>query len=50
MFENRVLRRIFGAKGDEVNGNIQNIRPFVVRASLFTKYKSWGLRWTGHPG
>jgi hypothetical protein len=37
MFENRVLRRMFGAKGGELNGKI-GIRPFIMRASLFTKY------------
>jgi hypothetical protein len=38
VFEKGALRRIFGAKGEEVNKRIENIRPFIMKAPLFTKY------------
>jgi hypothetical protein len=53
VFENRVLRRIFGPKGDEVtgewrklhNGELHNlyISPDIIR-----QIKSRRMRWAGH--
>jgi hypothetical protein len=53
MFENRVLRRIFGPKGDEVmgecrklhNGELHNLysSPDIIRHS-----KSRRMGWAGH--
>jgi len=53
VFENRVLRRIFGPKGDEVTGELRKLHneelndlyclPIIVRV-----IKSGRTRWTGH--
>jgi hypothetical protein len=53
VFENRVLRRIFGPKGDEVTGEWRKLHneelnglyplPNIVRV-----IKSRRMRWTGH--
>ena len=52
MFENRVLRRIFGLKRDEVTGEWRKLHfeelnlsssPGIVRV-----IKSRRMRWTGH--
>ena len=53
MFENRVLRRVFGSKRDEVRGEWRKLRneelsdhfslPSIVRV-----VKSRGMRWAGH--
>jgi hypothetical protein len=53
VFENKVLRRIFGPKRDEVTGEwrtlykkkfyVQDSSPNIIRVS-----KSRRLRWTGH--
>jgi hypothetical protein len=53
VFENRVLRRIFGSKRDEVtgewrklhNGELHNLysSPDIIR-----QIKSRRMRWTGH--
>ena len=53
MFVNRVLRRIFGPKRDEVTGEWRKIyeelndlySPNIVR-----EIKSRRMRWTGHVG
>jgi hypothetical protein len=37
VFENRVLRRIFGPKGEEVAGGWENCKMFFV-ILLYTKY------------
>jgi hypothetical protein len=47
VFENRVLRRIFGPKRDEVTGNGEN---YIMRSWMIcTPYPiSCGWRWAGH--
>ena len=53
MFENRVLRRVFGPKRDEVTGNGEN---YIMRSlGIFTPYpillrvvKSRRMGWAGH--
>jgi hypothetical protein len=53
MFENRVLRRIFGSKGDEVTGGWRKLHNEELRnsyssPSIIGKTKSGGMRWAGH--
>jgi hypothetical protein len=53
MFENRVLRRIFGPKRDEVTGDWRKLHneelhnlyssPYIIRM-----IKSWGIIWAEH--
>jgi hypothetical protein len=46
VFENRVLRRIFGPKRDEVTGEwrkLHNKEPSIIRI-----IKSRRMRWAGH--
>jgi hypothetical protein len=53
VFENGVLRRIFGPKGDEVtgewrklhSGELQNLRSF---RNNIRQIKTWRMRWAGH--
>jgi hypothetical protein len=53
VFENRLLRRIFGPKGDEVtgewrklhSGEFQNLRSF---RNNIRQIKSRRMRWAGH--
>jgi hypothetical protein len=52
-FENRVLRRIFGPKRDEVTGGwgkLHNEEPYNLYSSPSTirMIKSRKMRWTGH--
>jgi hypothetical protein len=53
VFENRVLRRIFGLKRDEVKGDWRKL----LNEELHNLYPSWSIsrmiksrrkRWTGH--
>jgi hypothetical protein len=53
VFENRVLRRIFGSKRDEVTGELKRLR----KRKLYTRYSSQNiiqvitsrtLKWAGH--
>jgi hypothetical protein len=53
VFENRVLRRIFGPKRDEVTGewrklHNEEIRDLYYSPSIIRIIKSRRMRWTGH--
>jgi hypothetical protein len=53
MFENRVLRRIFGPKKDEVTGewrklHNEELRDFYSSPSLIRIIKSRNMRWADH--
>jgi hypothetical protein len=53
MFENRVLRRIFGPKRDEVAGCWRKLHNEVLRnlnssSNIIRVIKSKRLRWAGH--
>jgi hypothetical protein len=53
MFENRVLRRIFGPKRDEVTGvwrklHNEELHNLYSSASIIRMIKSRRMRWAGH--
>jgi hypothetical protein len=53
VFENRVLRRIFGPKRDEVTGvwrklHNEELRDFYSSASIIRVIKARRMRWAGH--
>jgi hypothetical protein len=53
VFENRVLRRIFGPKRDEVTGewrtlHNEELRDLYSSPSIIRIIKSWRTRWAGH--
>jgi hypothetical protein len=53
VFENRVLRTIFGPKRDEVTGewrkmHNEELRDFYSSPSIIRIIKSRGMRWAGH--
>jgi hypothetical protein len=53
VFENRVLRRIFGPKGDEVTGewrklHNEELHDFYSLPSIITMFKLRRMRWKGH--
>jgi hypothetical protein len=53
VFENRVLRRIFGAKRDEVTGewrklHNEELHELYSSPSIIRTIKSRRLRWAGH--
>jgi hypothetical protein len=53
MFENRVLRRMFGPKTDEVTGEWRNLHneelhDFYSSPSIMRIMKSRSMRWAGH--
>jgi hypothetical protein len=53
VFENRVLRRIFGPKRDEVTGewgklHNEELRDLCPSSSIIRKIKSRRMRWEGH--
>jgi hypothetical protein len=53
VFENRVLRRIFGPKRDEVTGewrklHNEELRDLYSSPSIIRIIKSWTMRWVGH--
>jgi hypothetical protein len=53
VLENRVLRRIFGSKRDEVTGEWRKLHNKVLHdlyssPSIIRIIKSWRMRWMGH--
>jgi hypothetical protein len=53
VFENRVLRRIFGPKTDEVTGKwrkLHNEELHILYSSpdIIRQIKLWRMRWAGH--
>jgi hypothetical protein len=53
VFENRVLRRIFGPKRDEVTGewrklNNEELHILYLSPNLIRQIKSRRMRWAGH--
>jgi hypothetical protein len=53
LFENRVLRRIFGPKGDEVTGkwrklHNEELKDLYFLPNLVRVIKSRRMRWVGH--
>jgi hypothetical protein len=53
VFENRVLRRIFGPKRDEVKGgwrklHNEELHNLYCSPSVIRMIKSRRMRWTGH--
>jgi hypothetical protein len=53
VFENRVLRRLFGPKRDEVTGewrklHNKKLRDLYSSPSIIRKIKSRRMRWVGH--
>jgi hypothetical protein len=49
VFENRVLRRIFGPKRDEVTGEWRKLHNEELRSpSIIRIIKSRRMRWAGH--
>jgi hypothetical protein len=53
LFQNKVLRRIFGPKTDEVIGgwrklHIEELRDLYSLPSIIRIIKSKGMRWAGH--
>jgi hypothetical protein len=55
VFENRVLRRIFGPKRDEVTGDWrklhnEELHNFYSSPDIIRQVKSRRMRWAGHVG
>jgi hypothetical protein len=48
VFENRVLRRIFGPKRDEVTGGWRKLHNLYSSPSIIRVIKSGRMRWAGH--
>jgi len=53
VFENRVLRRIFGRKKDEVKGkwrklHNEELNDLYSSTNIVRVIKSRGIRWAGH--
>ena len=53
MFENRVLRRVFGPKSDEVTGewrklHMEELRGLYSLPNIVRVVKSRRMRWAGH--
>jgi hypothetical protein len=53
VFENRVLRRTFGSKRDEVTGewrmlHNEHLNNLYSSPDIIRQIKSWRMRWAGH--
>jgi hypothetical protein len=53
VFENRVLRKIFGPKVDEVTGDWRNLHSKELQdlyssSNIIQLIKSWRMRWAGY--
>ena len=53
MYENKVLRKIFGTKGDEITGEWRKLHNAELHAlysspNIIRNLKSRRLRWAGH--
>jgi hypothetical protein len=52
VFENRVLKRIFGPKRDEVIGGCgkldEKLHNLYYSPDIIRVIKSWRMRWMGH--
>jgi hypothetical protein len=48
MFENRVLRRMFGPKRDQVTGEGRKLHDLYSSSSMIRIMKSRRMRWAGH--
>jgi hypothetical protein len=53
LFENRVLRRIFGPQRDELTGGWRKLQDeellnFYSSSNIIRTIKSMRMRWTGH--
>jgi hypothetical protein len=53
VFENRVLRRIFGPMRDEVTGDWrklhnEELHNLYSSPNIIRMIKSWKMRWAGH--
>jgi PAS domain-containing protein len=53
VFENRILRRIFGSKRDEVTGewrklHNEELHDLYSSPTIVTVIKSRSMRWVGH--
>jgi hypothetical protein len=48
VFENRVLRRIFGPKRDEVTGKWRRLHNEELHDLYSSNIKSRRMRWAGH--
>jgi hypothetical protein len=48
VFENRVLRRIFGPKRDEVTGDWRKLHNLYSSPNIIRMIKSRRTRWAGH--
>jgi hypothetical protein len=48
VFENRVLRRIFGPKRGKVTGDLEKLNNLYSSPSIIRMIKSRRIRWTGH--
>ena len=50
MLENKILRKIFGAKRDEITGEWRKLHNASYMPNIIRNLKSRQLRWTGHVG